>query len=482
MEIAFTGGAYKGRFTAIDGQECINWYVEKEGPDAKARQPLLPTPGLHYEMSLPGSGPVRALYATSTDRLFAVRGNMLYEIFPDNPNTLSYGPLLTSNGQLSIADNGNVDSTGRGLYIVDGQYHYMFNLSSNTFSQVTVSDIPASTKVLFIDSFFIINEKNTGQVYNSNNYDGKTWNLGNYATKEGYPDELLTMATVHNELWLFGRKTIEVWGDNGGDSFPFQRIPGTLIQNGTIAPESVAVLGNTVFWLGSGLEGYGQVYAATGYQPQKISVPAIDYQLEQMDTLEDAVAYCYSQEGHNFYVVSFPTGNKTFCYDLTTGEWHERSYLDPATGKMERHRSNYSAFAYNKTWVSDYSTGDIYSLSMDEQLDRGTDLIRRVRTTQHQQADRKRLFYSSLEIDIQRGVGAANGQGQSPTALLYISDDGGSTWTGGTEGNLGGMGQYQQRLRWTRLGNSRDRMFRLVITDPVSTALLGARADVTVGA
>ena len=41
--------------------------------------------------------------------------------------------------------------------------------------------------------------------------------------------------------------------------------------------------------------------------------------------LSDAFGYCYSDGGHTFYVLTFPSGNATWVYDATTAMWHERS-------------------------------------------------------------------------------------------------------------------------------------------------------------
>jgi hypothetical protein len=491
MEVPFIGGAYSGRFRAIDSEECVNWYVEQETSDAKTPLTLIPTPGLNtFVTTVPGSGVIRGMYCTSVGRLFVVRGTLLSEILSSG-QIINRGTLNTTSGFVSMADNGSDSAIGRGLYLVDGVQHYILNLATNIFLNVT-NNPPNSTVVVFIDSFFIVNELSSGRLYSSYSYcqeqgvpanvdASNLWDLTAYATKEGSPDPLVTISTAHDQLWLFGASTTEIWYNAGLEGLAFERVQGALIQNGCIAPQSVASIGDTLFWVGSSPQGYGQIWMAQNYQPTKISVPAIDYIIQSFSTVEDAVGYCYSQEGHFFYVISFTNGNKTFVYDLTTQQWHERSYYDISNGTTNRHLSQYSVFFDNKTIVSDYLTGTLYSLEMGYPTD-GMNLIRRVRTSQHQHSDRKRLFWNDFEIDFQRGQGTATGQGEYPSAMLYISDDGGFTYTSGLAGSLGAEGQYSTRLRWSRLGNSRDRVFKLVLTDPVSTSILGARADIKVSA
>jgi PKD repeat protein len=64
---------------------------------------------------------------------------------------------------------------------------------------------------------------------------------------------------------------------------------------------------------------------------------------------------------------------------------------------------------------------------------------------------------------------------RSPQAMLQISDDGGFTWGSERWENIGKIGEYRTRMHWHRLGSSRNRVFRLVISDPVKRALIGCR-------
>jgi len=305
-------------------------------------------------------------------------------------------------------------------------------------------------------------------------YTGST----SYATAEGSPDNLVAIATIHNELWLVGSETTEVWYNNGQPGFPFQRIHGDFFNNGTIAPHSVVNNGSNLFWLGSSAGGHGMVFMANGYQPAKISSNSIDFEIENLKNIQDAIGWCYTQNGHEFYVLSFIQGNRTFCYDVSTNEWHERAYYNPTTGKNERHRAICETFAFGKCYVGDRVNQNIYELALDDYTDNG-DIVRRVRTGPHIHSDRKRLFYKEFEVDIERGVGLDGvGQGTDPFAFLTWSDDGGRTWSNEYWGSLGKIGEYNIRLHWHRLGMSRDRVFRLVVSDPNKVVLIDARADV----
>lgn len=68
-----------------------------------------------------------------------------------------------------------------------------------------------------------------------------------------------------------------------------------------------------------------------------------------------------------------------------------------------------------------------------------------------------------------------------PQAILDWSDDGGRTWSNEHWVSIGKIGEYQQRAKWRRLGSSRNRTFRLTITDPVPVEIMAANATVRKG-
>jgi hypothetical protein len=323
--------------------------------------------------------------------------------------------------------------------------------------------------------------KGVGQYHNwiIQMYSGSTA----YATAESSPDNLQAIHSIHGELWLVGEQCTEVWNNSGtGVGFPFQRLHGATINNGTVARYSVQNNGSNLFWVGSSAQGHGQVWAAEGYQPQKVSTPSIDHMIESLVDISDAIGWCYTQNGHNYYVISFPAAGKTLVYDLSTDEWHERGYWNANIGKFECHRAICTAFAFDKVYVGDREFGKIYELSLDTYTDNG-EIVRRVRTGPHIHSDRKRLSFSNFEVDVERGVGLdkqvdSAGTGKDPQGMLQWSDDGGFTWSNEYWKSFGAIGKYKSRLRWDRLGISRDRIFRLTVTDPAKCVLVDARADI----
>lgn len=73
-------------------------------------------------------------------------------------------------------------------------------------------------------------------------------------------------------------------------------------------------------------------------------------------------------------------------------------------------------------------------------------------------------------------------QGAIPTVLLSVSNDGGRTWSLLKKArDLGEVGEYQQRVRWLKMGSFRNRLVKLEITDPVRRNIIGVYQDITPG-
>lgn len=466
MRIPFLGGSGHARSVSVNATRTVNLYAEM-GAEGKNQIALYGTPGL-VTFVTPASAEVRGMHEAD-GRLFAVVGATLYEISSAGVAT-ARGTLSSSIGQVSMANN------GLHVAIVDGTNGYRFTLATNAFAQITDLDFPAASRISFQDGYFILNESGTGAFWITSLYGTDVDSL-DFATAEGAPDDLVSLICDHREVWLFGGESTEVWFNSGAADFPFERINGAFIEMGCAAAHSVAKADNSVFWLSQDKRGRGHVVRAQGYQPQIVSTRAVEFAISGYATISDAIAYTYQQEGHTFYVLTFPSANATWCLDISTGLWHERMYWD---GSENRHRGNCYAFAFGRHLVGDHTNGKIYELSLDAFDDAG-DEIRAIRRTQHQHAQGKRLFWASLQVDVESGVGLTTGQGSDPQMMLRWSDNGGKTWSSEHWKGMGALGEYSKRVIWRRLGASFNRVYEVVIADPVKRVIIDAWADVEAG-
>lgn len=470
----FIGPSYQADSVNFDCQRCINFYPElDEMQTGKDREVacLVGTPGRSLLATI-GSGPLRGLWFTSTGILYVVSGATLYSV-SSNWAATSIGTLQTTSGLVSMADN------GLQLVIVDGPNGYYLTLGSTTLTQITDPLWKGSSLVTYQDGHFIFVAPNSNVFYASDVLD-ITFAGDIAASKEGFPDKLVSAVSSNRNLWLFGDQTTEIWFDSGGANNPFQPIDGTFMQYGCAAAFAVAQNANTVFWLGKDRSGTGMVFLANGYTAQRISTHPVELAIQGYSTISDAFAYAYQENGHQFFILTFPTGNATWAFDVATGLWHERAYTK--NGALQRDRANCYAFAYGAHVVGDYVNGNLYQQSLSVYSDNGN-AITRQRVSPHISDTDKRMFFAKLQLDLESGTGIdGSGQGTNPQAILQFSDDGGHTWSNEKWTTIGAIGATKNRAIWRRLGSARNRVFKVTITDPVKVILLGADLDLMEGA
>ena len=372
-----------------------------------------------------------------------------------------------------------------------------------------------ATTVDIIDNYFVYSRPSSQQFGASDALSPISQQLS-FASKDGAPDQLVALIVDHREVYLMGESSSEVWVDAGLFPFPFQRIPGTSTQHGIAAQNSVSRVANSFAYVSRNLRGQGQIMQMNGYIPQRISTHAVENTLVNQ-YINDAIAWTYQLEGHEVYVVSFPTINITWAFDATTGLWYKWLYCTTAN-QYQRHRGNCSCVFQGMVLVGDYANGKIYELDNTNYTDDGNN-IRRLRRAPHLVADLQRQYFEEFQIQFQPGVGFtglsvapyiyigtpytiyptatlvipatqtvvigfATLQNQTttlPQAMLRWSDDGGSTWSNEHWVTIGQTGKYKNRAIWRRLGQARDRVFEVVVTDPVKAVIVSANLKASGG-
>ena len=426
-------------------------------------------------------------------------------------NAGNYTSLPTNN--VSTATNGSgtgltltltfgTGTGNTGSYVLNGtqtvgsetMYALNFSVLPNSDGAFSGADI-----VDVVDNYFVYNKPNSQQWGTSNLLSPISGNL-NFASKFTGPDNLVSIIADHGQVYLLGETTSEVWSDVGTYPFAFQRIPGSASQHGIAAKFSVARVGNSFAYLSRNIRGQAQIVMMNGYMPTRISTHAVENTLVDAN-VSDARAWTYQQEGHECYVISFPSLDLTWVYDVSTQMWHKWLSVD-SQNVFHRHRGNCMANFQNMILVGDYANGIIYQLDPQNYTDNGNE-IRRVRRCPHIVTDFQRQYFSELQLQFQPGVGLegnitgstspTNGVagvgvaglaiagvanlatvGANPQAMLRWSNDGGSTWSNEHWTSIGQQGKYKNRAIWRRLGWARDRVYEVVVTDAVKCVIVSA--------
>ena len=473
MKTPILGSSYVARSINAADNRMVNLFPEIVPEGGKEPGFLNRAPGLQFQQTI-GTGPIRALWAHQTNGsdFYVVSGTEFYKVTGLTATPTKLGDV-TGTGPVSIADNGTQ------IFLACDGPSYIYNEVTNVFAQITDPDFPGALTVGYLDGYFVFNEPNSQRIWVTQLLDGTSVDPLDFASAEGSPDGLVAVNVDHREAWLFGTDSIEVWYNAGQADFPLTRIQGAFNEIGCVASFSIAKLDNGLFWLGTDARGQGIVYRANGYTGVRVSTHAIEYAIAQYGNISDAVAYTYQQEGHAFYVLTFPSANATWVYDVATQAWHERAGWNTSLGEFTRHRSNCQCNFGGNTVVGDYENGNIYTLDLDVYADNGgiQKWLRSWRALPTGQNNLKRTAQHSLQLDCESGTGLITGQGSDPEIMLRWSDDGGHTWSNEHLSKMGKIGEYYRRVFWRRLGMTlklRDRVYEVSMTDPVKTAIMGA--------
>lgn len=489
--------------TALGGSAVISQAITAAGTGYAVGDTITVTGGIYSQQT---TYTVATIGAGGSVTGLTVVSNGVYTVPPGTPASTT----TSGNGTgLTLTLSFGTGTGNTGSYVVSATQ----TVSSTTIYALNFSVLPSNDGpftgadvVDVVDNYFVYNRPNTQQWGSSNILSPISSALA-FSSKDGAPDNLVSMIVDHREVYLLGEVSSEVWVDSGLFPFAFQRIPGTSTQHGIAAKFSVARLGNSFAYLSKNIRGDGQVMMMNGYTPTRISTHAVENSIEGAP-ISDARAWTYLIEGHEVYVISFPGLDLTWAYDIATGMWHKWLYVD-SNNVFHRHRGNCHTHFANMNLVGDWENGQIYMLDPNTYTDDGHE-IRRVRRAPHLVSDFQRQYFSELQILFQPGVGlegnvigansptnavaglgvaglAVAGQnslatlGANPQAMLRWSNDGGSTWSNEHWTSIGVQGRYKNRAIWRRLGQARDRIFEVVVTDPIKAVIIAANLKAEAG-
>jgi hypothetical protein len=474
-KIPLAGGSYQARSPIANAEVCINLYPETNPQDSPFPVTDYPGPGLSViaDFTSTYSGYCRGLYNTSLGHVIAVFGQDIINWHGSGTSHDHVGTLATNSGNpVSMCDNGTT------LVIVDGSPNgYMVPLTSLSVpgSLVQISD-PAfygSPRIDFIDTFLIFTQPGTANFYTTTSNVVTPFDPTYFAAKAGWNDHLVTAVCLHDNIWLLGNSTTEIWFNAGGATFPFARMPNSILQQGCVATYSAVVADNAVYWLSQDRWGRNMCMRGEGYSAKRVSTFAVEDEWSKYATLSDAVGMSFQLGGHETIGFYFPTGNAWWAYDASTKLWHRRTYGGLVNAWLPYCMAGWGAISGgsnpNAVLVGDRSAPRLFQLHRNFYQDVGVPITRQ-RSWMHVQQDGQRIHHSRFSASMA-------GASLSPdTVALDWSDDAGQSFGTPVNQTIGNAmnGQYQ----WRRLGYARDRVYRLTWSGAGECALQGAYIDV----
>jgi hypothetical protein len=479
VKLPLTAGAYSARGFIANAQTCENLFAEPNLKDSPFPATFYPASGLSVFADYTGifTGRVRGLYWSSKGQFYAVIGTKLIMQTGRGVSYQLIGDVGDGAGNftpVSMVDNGGY------MMVVDGSANgWTVDLATQTFEPIdndpATSVFYGSHRVDYMDTYFVLSRPGTQLLYLSQSNDATFDPLKDYsASKIGYNDVIQCCLAVHDNVWVIGTVTTEIWFNSGGSAtfaMPFERMPNTVIQQGGVSPWGAVVAGNGVYWVSQDRHGRAVAMMGEGYQAKRISTFAIENEWAKYHDLTATFAMAYQQGGHEIVLFYFQNNHATWAYDITTGEWHRRTYGPDRDAWLPYCVANWGTLfdqgpgAQNLVIAGDRTGPRLLEISREVTTDCGIP-IQRVRSWPHVMNDQKRLVHSQFVAALQPG------QLNPDAVTLRWSDDGGQTWGQPLVQTVGNAtnGQYS----WRRLGMARDRVYELSWSAQGETALNGA--------
>lgn len=402
-------------------------------------------------------------------------------------------------GQYTIA--GTATSATRDLTWVAGDFFDQITVGQTiTFnaSQFVVDTIVSPTHITLTTSAGVATASytalvgaDTGRQFNISHVDdGLSWDPLDFALKEANSDYLQSILTDHEQLYLLGTQTVEVWQNTGSSLFPFQRVPGAMIRKGSVARYAPAAINEKIHFVDGSPNGGPVAYRLDGFTPVRISTHAVEQFWAGNGSggffnASQLTGWAETHDGHQMWVLNLLDGSGlAWVYDATASDqagtpiWHQRaSYGSGVFGVY---------LPTCHTFVPEWGPGaggesgmhvvgnnlgaNLFEQAMDIIDDNGNDRgVQRVCPNIY--AGGKQQVFGRMTLEMETGSAFSGGQ---PPITRDYSDDRGNSFVNPISpltGGAGVPGAFAQRVFWPGSSTSRDRMYRFTLTGQQRFAL-----------
>ena len=401
-----------------------------ENPLSLAGYSYIPRPTLQSFTEI-GLGPIRGIWYQSsqgTTIVYVVAGTNLYSLNTVDGTYTTLGPILGTDFCTFASTIYYIAISANGvLYIWDG----------TTLTPVDIPDGQRVTDVTSLDNYLIVGIENSTKFYWVQPGE-LTIDPLSFTSAERNPDDIVSVMTTGDELWVLGQSSCEVFTDTGDAAAPFQRISGRAYSTGCVDKHSVVkTLKETLpclIWVTPTKE----VVLSQG-TPSKISNEAIEEALKASTTF---TAWAFRTNRHDFYVLT--TEIATLVYDITVGSWYRwTTYQKDTWNAVSGIHINDTVYC-----VTNFD-GKVYKLSY-ENSDANLDFLVCEVSGYIPNVSIKPTPCNNITLLLNYGF--SKSYTVAPIIELRWSDDGGHTWSSYMQGLTGSRGLYDTNISFRSLG------------------------------
>lgn len=459
------GGTYESRSKPLSDQHTVNMYVQlnEKGKDPVSLQSF---PGLLLK------GEVNELVDRGTHNMneeaYRVVDGVLYRV-----NSIAFHSLA-GNGSIVIGGEGRCifADDGDHLVIVADQV-YVYTKSTNTLVVNDNVNLVGVISVTYIKSQFIYTTPDLS--FMSQPLDPFDVSGLDAIGAESSPDKLVRDYAFNQTIYRFGTRTTEPWYVSGVGSPPIDVIEGQQFSVGLGAIHSLTKTDRALYWLGDDKA----IYRVSGGINERISDDGISNSIEEMTTISDAFGYTFTLQGMDFYLITFPSENKTFLLNESLGV---NGWTELRSGEFDAYSGTSSLSVYNKTYIGvggKWLTLELNTFTADtDTIFRRRTMLPITRKNIPSNIKGRKIQISNIEFVVEQGMGLITGQGERPRMLLELSMDGGRTFAHSQWVELGQLGEYSLEVDGDMMIVADEIIPRITVTDPVPFSISAGFVDI----
>lgn len=454
----------------VDDSSLSNKSPERHDVFMDESGSMVRRPGLE-DYTTAGTGPIHGwFYWAYKNLVYLASGKDLYSLSENGTTTLIGSDLFDPSARViwdeAINPNRKIFGTNGGIPV---------EYDGSTAQKLTDANAPQlATHLAIFDTYMVANQTGTQKVEYSVVGKPTVFNA-EFVTAEAQSDNLVFVGVGWDEIVAIGKKTQEFFYDDVVT--PFVPKPGAIIEEGCISPYSVKLIDNAWFFLNH----ERKVMRINGRQPLVLSVP-VDKVLSGLTNVTDAIGDELTVGGRTFYVLTFPTDEKTIVLDYSLNRWEgEWGSWDTITASYKRWRGNCILYVpeWNQHLVGDFQNNKIYKASLTQYQD-GDDLIRSSWMTGNIDHGTS-LWKRSLRLRIRAKRGEGDINEDTPVLMLRYRDNGNKAWGNTRNISLGKEGENEFYWEGGPLGRYRSRQYEVSITDNVPLTLVSIEENVIGG-
>ena len=298
---------------------------------------------------------------------------------------------------------------------------------------------------------------------------------------EWSPDNTLALCSNGSHLYTFGERSWQNFSYNDNIDMPFTSPDNAAGNIGIKAPNSLAMLGNNVLWLGSSDIGENGIFMIRDTDLKRVSTQDIEREIAQLKNPDNAYSSIWVEHQHVFYSITFEDSQKTFVYDLTEDAWHYRSSYDDQN-HLTFWRYSHCTFAYGKIYCS--AKNVLCYMDENKYTEHDGRCILKMRRGGVLTNNDCPFFIDSAELIVNNGQHSFDDHYDdlelNPRISIRYSWDG-STWSDYEDYDLGKIGQYDYSTTIWQLGCGKYFTLEISTTENIPLAIENLKIQFTPG-